>query len=635
MASRIEDYALIGDCETAALVSRDGSIDWLCWPRFDSAACFAALLGDANNGRWQIAPVVSPTGATNVRVERRYIDDTLILESEFVSPDGSAAVLVDFMPLREGRPSSHLVRLLVGKRGTVSMRMELIVRFGYGGWMPWVTQSDAGELLAIAGPDLIVLRTPVELRGEGFTTVGDFSVSAGQQVPFVLSYGQSHLALPEPVDAVAALHSTRLFWHSWASKRRSTEQAERIVTRSLITLKALTYAPTGGIVAAPTTSLPEQLGGQRNWDYRFCWLRDATLTLLALMNAGYYEEARAWRDWLLRAAAGNPADMQIMYGVAGERSLAERELPWLRGYENSRPVRIGNAAADQLQLDVYGEVADALHHARLGGIQHLAAAWEFGRAVLAHLETAWRNPDEGIWEVRGGRRHFTYSKVMAWVAFDRGIKAIEMFGLPGPVDQWRRVRAEIHDEVCRKGFNPTLGAFSQAYESDQMDASALLIPQVGFLAPDDARILGTIRAVEQKLLRGGFVLRYDTDATNDGLPSGEGAFIPCSFWLADAYVLTGRHADAQRLFDRLVGLCNDVGLLAEEYDWGAQRAVGNFPQAFSHVALVNTAYNIATASKPCEQRSGYPRATGTAPTEHEGVLEILIEQTAASARVAR
>ena len=635
MASRIEDYALIGDCETAALVSRDGSIDWLCWPRFDSAACFAALLGDANNGRWQIAPVVSSTGARNVRVERRYIEDTLILETEFLTADGSAAVLVDFMPLREGRLSSHLIRLVVGKHGSVPMRTELIVRFGYGGWMPWVTQSDAGELLAIAGPDLLVLRTPVELRGEGFTTVGDFSVSAGQQVPFVLSYGQSHLALPEPVDAVAALRSTRRFWQSWASRRRTTEQAERIVARSLITLKALTYAPTGGIVAAPTTSLPEELGGQRNWDYRFCWLRDATLTLLALMNAGYYEEARAWRDWLLRAAAGNPADVQIMYGVAGERSLAEREVPWLRGYESSRPVRIGNAAADQLQLDVYGEVADALHHARLGGIQHLAAAWDFSRAVLSHLETVWRDPDEGIWEVRGGRRHFTYSKVMAWVAFDRGIKGAEMFGLPGPVDRWRRIRAEIHEDVCRRGFNPVLGAFAQAYESDQMDASALLIPQVGFLPSDDLRVLGTIRAVEQKLLRGGFLLRYDTDAINDGLPSGEGAFIPCSFWLADAYVLTGRLADAQRLFDRLVGLCNDVGLLAEEYDWGARRAVGNFPQAFSHVALVNTAYNIGATSKPCEQRSGNTRATASSAAQDEEGLEVLIEERSARARVAR
>ena len=635
MASRIEDYALIGDCETAALVSRDGSVDWLCWPRFDSAACFAALLGDANNGRWQIVPAAASTAATNVRVQRRYVEDSLILETEFVIADGSAAVIVDFMPLRNGRLTSHLIRLVVGKRGTVPMRTELVVRFGYGGWMPWVTQSDTGELRAIAGPDLIVLRTPVELRGEGFTTVGYFSVSAGQQVPFVLTYGQSHLALPEPVDAVAALRSTKEFWQSWASRRRSTEHPNGIVTRSLITLKALTYAPTGGIVAAPTTSLPEVLGGQRNWDYRFCWLRDATLTLLAFMNAGYYEEARAWRDWLLRAAAGSPADLQIMYGVAGERWLAEREVPWLRGYESSTPVRIGNAAADQLQLDVFGEVADALHHARVGGIQHLGAAWDFGSALLAHLENVWRHPDEGIWEVRGGRRHFTYSKVMAWVAFDRGIKGAEMFGLRGPVDRWRRVRAEIHEEVCRRAFNPALGAFAQSYESDQMDASALLIPQVGFLPPDDARVLGTIRAVEQKLLRGGFVLRYDTDVTNDGLPPGEGAFIPCSFWLADAYVLTGRPADAQRLYQRLIGLCNDVGLLAEEYDTGAQRAVGNFPQAFSHIALVNTAYNIAATRKPCEQRSGNPSATGSAGSEDAETLQDLVEQTGPSGRAAR
>ena len=630
MASRIEDYALIGDCETAALVSRDGSVEWLCWPRFDSGACFAALLGDANNGHWRIAPAVTSAAASEVRVQRRYLPDTLILETEFVTTDGSAVILVDFMPLREGRASSHLVRLVIGKRGTVPMHTEFIVRFGYGAWIPWVTRSDAGELLAIAGPERVVLRTPVELRGEEFTTVGDFTVSAGQHVPFVLSYGQSHLALPETVDAVAALRSTMEFWQSWAGKRRRTERPDGIVTRSLITLKALTYAPTGGIVAAPTTSLPEQLGGQRNWDYRFCWLRDATLTLLALMNAGYYEEAGAWRDWLLRAAAGSPKDLQIMYGVAGERWLAERELPWLGGYEGSKPVRIGNAAADQLQLDVFGEVADALYHARIGGLEQSGAAWDFGRALLAHLETEWRNPDEGIWEVRGGRRHFTYSKVMAWVAFDRSIKGVEMVGMGGPVERWRRVRAEIHEEVCQRAFNPALGAFAQSYGSDQMDASALLIPQVGFLPPDDARVLGTIRAVEQKLLRDGFVLRYDTATTNDGLPPGEGVFIPCSFWLADAYVLTGRLADAQRLFERLVGLCNDVGLLAEEYDFGAQRAVGNFPQAFSHIALVNTAYNIAATQKPCEQRSGSLSVSAAADVEDEEILEVLVAQSGPS-----
>lgn len=634
MASRIDDYALIGDCETAALVSRDGSIDWLCWPRFDSAACFAALLGDAKNGRWQIGPIAASGTSANVRVQRRYVHNTLILETEFFTADGSATVLIDFMPLRQGRVSSHLVRLVVGKRGTVPMRTELIVRFGYGGWMPWVTQSDTGELLAVAGPDLMVLRTPVELRGEGFTTVGDFTVSAGQQVPFVLTYGQSHTALPEPMDALAALRSTKEFWQSWATQRRRTVTPDGIVTRSLITLKALTHAPTGGIIAAPTTSLPEELGGQRNWDYRFCWLRDATLTLLALMNAGYYEEARAWRDWLLRAAAGSPADLQIMYGVAGERWLAEREVPWLSGYEGSKPVRIGNAAADQVQLDVFGEVADALHQARVGGIQHLGAAWDFGRALLAHLEEVWRNPDQGIWEVRGGPQHFTYSKVMAWVAFDRGIKNAEMFGQRGPVERWRRVRDEIHEEVCRRAFNPALGAFTQSYDSDQMDAGTLLIPQVGFLPPDDPRVLGTIRAVEQKLLRGGLVLRYDTGTTDDGLPPGEGAFIPCSFWLVDAYVLTGRLADAQRLFERLVGLCNDVGLLAEEYDCTAQRAVGNFPQAFSHIALVNAAYNIAATTKPCEQRSGNPSVT-RADAEDDELLEILVQQTGADPQADR
>jgi GH15 family glucan-1,4-alpha-glucosidase len=454
---------------------------------------------------------------------------------------------------------------------------------------------------------MVVVRTPVELRGEGLTTVGDFVVSAGQRVAFVLTYAPSHLPLPEPIDVDGALRSTAEFWRAWASIARTTEPYSRIVVRSLITLKALTYAPHGGIIAAPTTSLPEQIGGTRNWDYRFCWLRDATLTLLSLMNAGYYDEARAWRDWLLRAAAGSPEQIQIMYGVTGKRWLAEREVPWLDGYENSKPVRIGNAAADQLQLDVYGEVMDALHHGRAGGIQFLTAAWEFQKSLLDHLETVWRSPDDGIWEVRGERRHFTHSKVMAWVAFDRAVKSVEMFGLPGPVERWRRISAEIHEEVCRRAFNAKLGAFAQSYESDLLDASALLIPQVGFLPPDDARVQGTVAAIERRLLRGGLVLRYDTSATEDGLPPGEGAFLPSSFWLADAYVLSGRTADAQRLFERLVSLCNDVGLLAEEYDVIAQRQLGNFPQAFSHIALVNTAYNVGHATKPCEQRSGHKR----------------------------
>ena len=606
MPNRIEDYALIGDCETAALVSKDGSIDWLCWPRFNSAACFAALLGNADNGRWQIAPAAVEREA-NVRIERRYRRNTLILETEFTAADGSAAVLIDFMPVRQGRAESRLIRMVVGKCGTVAMRAELIVRFGYGGWTPWVTRSENGDLLAIAGPDMVHLRTPVELRGERMTTVSDFTVSTGQRVPFVLTYIPSHSPIPEPEDAEEALQSTEAFWQSWANAFRSEGPYAELITRALITLKALTYAPTGGIVAAPTTSLPEQLVGSRNWDYRFCWLRDATLTLLALMNTGYYDEARAWRDWLLRAAAGSPAEIQIMYGVAGERWLAEREVPWLSGYENSKPVRIGNAAADQLQLDVFGEVMDALYHARAASLQHLEAGWDFQRALLAHLETVWGDPDESIWEVRSGRQHFTYSKVMTWVAFDRAIKNVEAYGLDGELERWRQIRAEIHDEVCRRAFNSKLGAFTQAYESGLLDASALLIPQVGFLPPDDKRIQSTVEVIERKLMRGGFVLRYDTAAASDGLPPGEGAFLPCSFWLADAYVLIGRSADAQRLFERLVGLCNDVGLLGEEYDAGAQRLVGNFPQALSHIALVNTAHNIASATKPCEQRSGNTR----------------------------
>jgi len=606
MPSRIEDYALIGDCETAALVSKDGSIDWLCWPRFDSAACFAALLGNADNGRWQVAPAAVGREA-KFRVERRYRRDTLVLETEFTAADGSAAVLMDFMPVRQGRAESRLIRLVVGKRGTVAMRAEFIVRFGYGGWTPWVTRTENGDLLAIAGPDMLHLRTPVELRGERMTTVSDFAVSAGQRVPFVLTYIPSHLPIPEPEDAEEALQSTEAYWQSWSNTHRGEGPYAKLITRSLITLKALTYAPTGGMVAAPTTSLPEQLGGSRNWDYRFCWLRDATLTLLALMNTGYYDEAKAWRDWLLRAAAGSPTEIQIMYGPTGERWLAEREVPWLSGYENSKPVRIGNAAADQLQLDVFGEVMDALHHARTGGLQPLEAAWEFQRALLAHVETVWREPDESIWEVRSGRQHFTYSKVMAWVAFDRSIKTVEAFGLDGQLEQWRRIRAEIHDEVCRRAFNSELCAFTQAYESDLLDASALLIPQVGFLPLDDKRIQSTVEAIERKLMRDGFVLRYDSAAASDGLPPGEGAFLPCSFWFADAYVLIGRPAEARCLFERLMGLCNDVGLLGEEYDAGAQRLVGNFPQALSHIALFNTAHNIASATKPCEQRSGNTR----------------------------
>jgi GH15 family glucan-1,4-alpha-glucosidase len=605
MGARIEDYGLIGDCETAALVSKDGSIDWLCWPRFDSDACFAALLGNSKNGRWRIAPAQA-----KARIRRRYRPATLILETTFTTDDGEVT-LIDFMPLREqaSLPSreqaSHIVRLVVGTRGTVAMTTELVIRFDYGQSVPWVRRTDNGDLLAISGPDMIVMRTPVELRGEHMTTVGEFTVSAGETVPFVLMYVPSHLPVPDPVDAEDALRETQQFWEEWISVHQSTGPYAPFVERSLITLKALTYLPTGGIVAAATTSLPEQIGGPRNWDYRFCWLRDATLTLLAFMNSGYYDEACAWRDWLLRAAAGSPSQIQIMYGLAGEKRLAEWEVPWLAGYEGSKPVRIGNAAADQLQLDVFGEVLDAMHQARVGGIQHLAEAWDFQHVLVSHLEEVWPLEDEGIWEVRGGRRHFTYSKVMAWVAFDRTIKSAEAYGLEGPIDHWRKLRAQIHAEVCEKAFNPKIGAFMQSYGSEHLDASALLIPVVGFLPPNDPRVAGTIEAIERKLMTNGFVLRYDTGATKDGLPPGEGAFLACSFWLADAYILLGRRDDARKLFERLLTLCNDLGLLSEEYDPVGNRQLGNFPQAFSHIALVNTAHNLDRAEKPCEQRSGH------------------------------
>jgi GH15 family glucan-1,4-alpha-glucosidase len=594
--ARLEDYALIGDCQTAALIAKDGSIDWLCWPRFDSGACFAALLGTPENGRWQIAPAEG-----QARISRRYRPGTLILETEIAASTGKALV-IDFMPPRAS--VSHLVRLVMGVTGTVAFRTELILRFDYGASVPWVTRTDSGDLRAIAGPDLVLLRTPVALRGEKLTTVGEFSVSAGETVPFVLLYYPSHLAPPEPEDAERALRRTDRFWRDWTGRHRNSGRYGEAVTRSLITLKALTYEPTGGIVAAPTTSLPERLGGSRNWDYRFCWLRDATLSLLALMNCGYYEEARCWRDWLLRAAAGSPSQVQIMYGLAGERRLPESEVPWLPGYEGSKPVRIGNAASGQLQLDVYGEVMDALHAARVGGVQHLAQGWDLQIAMLEHLEAIWAEPDEGIWEVRGPRQHFTYSKVMAWVAFDRSIKSARAFGLEGPVERWRKLRAQIHAEVCARAFNPRLGAFAQAYGSDRLDASALLISTVGFLPPGDRRVAGTVAAIERHLMRDGLVLRYDSSETEDGLPPGEGAFLACSFWLADAYALMGRRRDGRAVFERLLGLRTELGLLAEEYDPIARRLVGNFPQAFSHIALINTAHNLERTDKPAEQRSG-------------------------------
>jgi GH15 family glucan-1,4-alpha-glucosidase len=608
MPLRIEDYALIGDCETAALVGRDGSIDWLCWPRFDSDACFAALLGKPENGRWLIAP--RETRAVETR--RQYRGDTLILETTFNAPGGSAKV-VDFMPRRRNR--SDVIRLVVGLTGSVDMRTELEIRFGYGTTVPWVHASEPGTLQATAGPDTVLLRTPVALQGKELTTVGEFTVSAGETYPFVLTYQASYEPLRPPLDPREALRDTEVFWKNWADKAESTGPWSSIVTRSLITLKALTYAPSGGIVAAPTTSLPEHIGSARNWDYRYCWVRDATLTLLALMNSGFYREANEWRGWLMRAVAGTPETMQIMYGIAGERRLTEWEVPWLSGYENSTPVRIGNAAHEQLQLDVYGELMDALYQARRGGLEFIEADWDLQCEILRHLETVWRDPDEGIWEVRGDRRHFTYSKVMAWTAFDRGVRSIEEFGLPGPLARWREIRRQIHDEVCKHGYDASRGTFVRSFGSSTLDASLLLLPAVGFLPPEDPRIQGTIARIERELLVDGYVLRYRTDEADDGLPPGEGAFLACSFWLADAYVMLGRMDDARRLFDRLAGLVNDLGLLSEEYDPSARRMLGNFPQAFSHVALINTAHNLSRVSKPVDQRADRSSAPGESTAE--------------------
>ncbi len=596
MPSRIEDYALIGDCEAAALVARNGSLDWLCWPRFDSDACFAALLGSNEHGHWQIAP----RGGGAV-ISRRYRPNTLILETRFECSDG-AVTLVDFMPL--GGTRSSVVRLVVGERGQVTMCTELVLRFGYGAIVPWVTRLEDGGLRAIAGPDMVVLRTPVHLVGQNLTTVGEFTVAAGQTVPFVLTYAPSHDAPPEPLDVPSALATTESFWKEWSRKCRPPAHCSDAIVRSLITLKALTYWPTGGLVAAPTASLPESLGGVRNWDYRFCWLRDATLTLLALMDAGFYDEAHSWREWLVRAVAGSPQQVQIMYGIAGERRLTELEVPWLPGYEDSRPVRIGNAACSQLQLDVFGEAMDALYQARCKGLAASISGWGLQLELLSHLERVWTEPDAGIWEMRGDPQHFTHSKVMAWVAFDRAIKTAEQFGLEGPLDRWREIAAAIHADVCARGYDRGLGSFVQSYGSKQLDAGLLLMPLVGFLPPEDARVRGTLQAVERRLLVDGLLKRYDTAAAPDGLPAGEGAFLACSFWLVDAYVLQNRWQDARRLFARLLELRNDVGLLSEEYDPRTRRLVGNFPQAFTHVALINSAFNLTRLE---ELEEGTPR----------------------------
>lgn len=598
LSQKIEDYALIGDCETAALVGRDGSIDWLCWPAFDSDACFAAILGTHRNGRWLIAP--SEGAAT---ISRRYLGNTLILETRFETKSGTVA-LIDFMPLRG--QASDIVRLVRGISGTVKMRMELVIRFGFGADIPWVRQIDH-SLLAVAGQDMTVLRTPVETRGEDLTTVSDFEVKAGETVPFVLAYGPSHLDPPAPIDPELALRETERFWEDWSGHCTRDGDYQELVLRSLITLKALTFAPTGGIVAAPTTSLPEKLGGGRNWDYRFCWLRDATFTLLALMNSGYTEEALAWHNWLLRAAAGSPANMQIMYGIWGQRRLLEWEAGWLDGYEGAKPVRVGNAAHAQLQLDVYGELIDAFHQSRMAKLELDEETWTLERAVLKHLAEVWDRPDHGIWERRGQPKHYVFSKVMTWVAFDRGIKSAETFGFKAPLVHWRVLRDAIHRDVCNNGFDAEENAFVESYGSKMLDASVLLLPAVGFLPPDDPRIRGTIAAVETRLMQDGFVLRHDPCELPPDQPPLEGAFLACTLWLADAYVLSGDLDKAQVLLDRVVGIANDVGLLAEEYDSVARRQTGNFPQALTHIALINTAQNLSAArqnsEKPAMQRS--------------------------------
>ena len=589
MPGAIEDYALIGNCETAALVGRDGSMDWLCLPRFDSPACFAALLGTPEHGRWRLGPAAEPRA-----IRRRYREGTLVLETEFETASGTAAV-VDGMAM--GARDPYLFRVVEGRRGEVSMEMDLVIRFAYGSLVPWVRRTDDG-LVAVGGPDLVRLQTPAALTSQDFHTRATFTVRAGDRVPFTLLWNPSHLPYPGVTDVERGVTETEAWWRTWSDRCRYEGEYADAVRSSLITLKALTYRPTGGLVAAPTTSLPERPGGVRNWDYRYCWLRDATFALYALMIGGYSEEAGAWRDWLVRAVAGRPAQAQIVYGLSGERLLPEWELPWLPGFGGASPVRVGNAAAEQFQLDVYGEVLDAFHCARRAGLPDDDNAWRLQRALVEYLESAWRKPDEGIWEVRGERRQFTHSKVMAWVALDRAVKAVERFGLPGDAGRWRGVRDTIHQEVCRRGFDADLGTFVQYYGAKEVDASLLMIPLVGFLPASDARVRGTVAAIQARLVTDGFVARYRSDPTLDGLPPGEGAFLACTFWLADNLALQGRHPEARKLFERLLSVRNDVGLLAEEFDPRTGRHLGNFPQALSHMALVNTAHNL---SEPGDQ----------------------------------
>ena len=596
MASQIEDYAMIGDCKTAALVGRDGSIDWLCWPRFDSAACFAGLLGTSDNGRWLLSPETQP-----LEVRRRYRPGTLILETEFRTETGTAMV-IDFMRPADG--VSDLVRIVCGLSGTVRFQTELVLRFDYGSTVPWVTRNDDGTIEAIAGPERTVLRTTADLRGEDLKTVGEFAVDAGQSVPFVLSYGRSFERLPEPTDPIDLLERTEVFWREWSDRCPEVGPWTQIVKRSLVTLKALTYAPTGGMVAAVTTSLPERLGGARNWDYRLCWLRDATFTLLAFLHLGYHEEAKAWSDWLLRAVAGSPGQIQIVYGIGGEPRLPELVIPWLSGYQNSTPVRVGNAASQQLQIDIFGEIADATFQAFRLGLRPSKRSEALRPVIIEYLTAAWRLADDGIWEVRGEPQHFVHSKVMAWVAFDRAAAFVEAQGLHELSRKWRKIGDEIHADVCERGFDRELGTFVQAYGSKRLDASLLLLPIVGFLPATDPRIQGTLQAIEQKLLvNGEFVLRYELTEAVNGLPPGEGAFLVCSFWLVDNYILQGRFPEARRLFDRLLSRCNDVGLLAEEFDPLNGRMLGNFPQAYSHVGVINCALNLSRELGPTAQRA--------------------------------
>jgi GH15 family glucan-1,4-alpha-glucosidase len=583
----IESYAIIGDCETAALVGLDGSIDWLCWPNFSSDACFARLLGTEENGRWLLAPADKVEKTT-----RKYRNHTLILETTFETAD-FAVMLIDYMPIRDS--NSDIVRIVKGIRGSAPMKMEMSLRFNYGATVPWVTRRHGG-IRAIAGPDLVAFRTAAPLTGKGLTTVSEFTVKAGESVDFVMSYGPSHLNMPRAIDVNKSLQGTQEFWEKWAADNSYQGPYQDAVERSLITLKALTYRPTGGIVAAVTTSLPEQLGGPRNWDYRYCWLRDATFTLLAFMSGGFYQEAKEWQQWLLRAIAGSPDQVQIMYGLAGQRYLPEREITWLTGYEGSKPVRIGNAASEQLQLDIYGEVMAAFHNALSQMEKGGELSFAMLRRMVEHLETIWQEPDEGIWETRGGRQNFTYSKVMAWVAFDRAIKAAGILHAGAPVERWQKVRTKIHDEICSRAYNEKLGSFVQSYGSEHLDASLLLMPLVGFLPAEDPRVQGTLKAIEASLMSGGLVLRYNTEKVSDGLPPGEGVFLACSFWMVSALKLQGRDADAKKLFERVLSSANDVGLLAEEYDVGAKRLVGNFPQALSHISLVNAAFNLAKPS---------------------------------------